>query len=153
MPSEAEWLPVRVSDWRLRRLRDRHYSTRYPGGATVGAPGRRLAFVTFEGTAGWVSHYRYVGLGDGYVCSFFRNEGAGLSSSLIRAAIAATERAWGAPPLWLTLIDPARIRPKRDPGRCFLRAGFEDRGRRTADRGLIVLELHRGPVAPAEEAT
>lgn len=140
----AEWLPVRVSDYRLRRLRDAHYSTdlRHVGAKTVGAPGRRLAFVTFEGTAGWVSHYRYLGLDEGYVCSFFRNEGAGLASELIVAAIDATEQRWGPPPRWLTLIDEAKVRRKRDPGRCFRRAGFRPVGR-TKDRGLLILELER----------
>jgi hypothetical protein len=51
-----EWLPVKTSDYRLRGLRDRHYAGGV-GGKTVGQPGRRIAFVTFEGTAGWVSHW------------------------------------------------------------------------------------------------
>jgi hypothetical protein len=140
----AEWFPVRVSDYRLRRLRDAHYSTdpRYVGGRTVGAPGKRLAFVTFEGDAGWISHYCYSGLGDGYVCSLFRNEGAGLSSDLIAAAIEATEERWGKPSRWLTLVDPKRVRHKRDPGRCFRRAGFRPAGY-TKERRLLILELTR----------
>lgn len=146
----AEWFPVRTSDYRLRALRDRHYSGGV-GGATVGPPGRRLAYVTFEGTAGWISSWpeaRYAdhGLGDAYICSLFRNEGAGRSSDLILAALEATEARWGPAPAggWITFIDTRAIRPKRDPGYCFICAGFRPAGR-TKDRGLLV--LRRG--APA----
>ena len=142
----AEWLPVKVSDYRLRELRDRHYSGGV-GGRTVGAPGERLAFVTFEGTAGWVSHRSYWGLrdqfGDGFVCTFFRNEGADRASDLIRAAHELTESRWGVPERWLTMVDPSKVRHKRDPGRCFLRAGYRVAGR-TRDKGLLVLECPRG---------
>ena len=139
-----EWLPVRTSDYRLRELRDRHYSAGV-GGATVGPPGRRLAFVTFEGTAAWVSHwpdpaYERHGLGDAYICSLFRKECDGVASEMILAAIDATEARWGPPPDggWITFVDPAEVRHKRDPGRCFRRAGFEPDGV-TKDRGLLIL--------------
>ena len=136
------WLRVRVSNPTLRALRDRHYSTKYPGGATVGAPGERLAFITGDGRAGWITHRRYARLREGFVCSFFRNEGPELSSALVLAALEATEREWGPPPRWLTLVDVTKVRHKRDPGRCFRRAGFRPAGY-TSDRGLLVLELER----------
>jgi hypothetical protein len=142
--TDAEWLPVRTSDWRLRGLRDRHYSGG-SGGRTVGPPGRRLALVTFEGTAGWISawpdpRYSDHGLGDAYLCTLFRNEGAGLSSTLILAALTITERRWGPPPSggWITFVDADAVRPKRDPGWCFICAGFEPAGF-TKDRGLVIL--------------
>lgn len=54
-----------------------------------------------------------------------------------------TQRRWGrrfgwtgAPPLQ-TEIDPAKVRRKRDPGRCFRRAGWREIDRR---RGLVILE-------------
>jgi hypothetical protein len=140
----VELLPVASSDWRLRGLRDRHYAGGV-GGRTVGQPGRRLCFVTFEGSAGWVSHwpqpnYAMHGYGDAFVCTLFRNEGAGLSSLLIEDAIARTEREWGSPPDgWLTFVDPAAVRSS-NPGYCFKVCGFVDVGR-TKDRGLVV--LHR----------
>lgn len=141
-----EWLPVRTSDYRLRELRDRHYSGG-TGGLTVGPPGRRLAFVTFEGTAGWISSWpdpEFVDhdFGDAYTCTLFRKECPGVASAMIEAAIQLTEARWGDPPLggWLTFIDPSKVRHKRDPGRCFRRAGFIPAGF-TKDRGLLV--LHR----------
>jgi len=140
-----EWLPVRTSDWRLRALRDRHYAGGV-GGLTVGQPGRRLAFVTFDGTAGWVSHWPRPelashGYGDAYVCTLFRKECPGLASAMIEAALVLTEQRWGAPPDggWLTFVDATKVRHKRDPGRCFRRAGFRVVGS-TKDRGLIVLQ-------------
>jgi hypothetical protein len=140
------WLPVRTSDYRLRELRDRHYSTRRPGGRTVGPPGKRLALVTFEGRAGWVSwlsDFPAAALAEAYVCTFFRNEGAGLASSLIEAAIALTEGEWGPAKRWVTLIDVGAVRTKRDPGRCFRRAGFRPVGFTKGGHGrprLLILE-------------
>lgn len=138
-----EWLPVKTSDYRLRALRDRHYAGGV-GGRTVGQPGRRIAFVTFEGTAGWVSHWpesQYVGhdFGDAFTCTLFRKEHAGLASPMIVDAIGRTEARWGAPPPggWLTFVDPDKV-ASPNPGYCFKMAGFVEVGR-TKDRGLIVL--------------
>jgi hypothetical protein len=77
-------------------------------------------------------------------CSIFRNEGAVLSSVLVREA---TERSYvywrrrhgGLPSVPLTTeVDPGKTKRKRDPGRCFLKAGWVviDRDR----RGLVVLQ-------------
>ena len=62
--------------------------------------------------------------------SLFRNEGAGLSSDLIRSAIAATLSIWPEPPVLgiITFVDAAKTRRKRDPGRCYRRAGFSHVG-------------------------
>jgi hypothetical protein len=76
-------------------------------------------------------------------CSIFRNEGSRRSSEMIREATSLTFAFWdrhysGRPKVPLTTeVDPSKVRRKRDPGRCFLRAGW-----RTVDerRGLIVLE-------------
>lgn len=73
--------------------------------------------------------------------SLFRNEGAGLSSELIREAIAATLAMWPCPSPQgiVTFVDPSRVRRKRDPGRCYLRAGFRRVG--VTKGGLITLQL------------
>src|SRR5690348_16551839 len=138
-----EWLPVKVSDYRLRGLLDRHYAGGV-GGATVGQPGKRIAFVTFEGTAGWVSHWpkpEFVdhAFGEAFVCTLFRKECDGLASAMIESAIALTEARWGAPPEggWLTFVDPDEVESP-NPGYCFKCAGFVEVGR-TKDRGLVVL--------------
>lgn len=140
------WLPVSVSDWRLRGLRDRHYSGGV-GGRTVGPPGRRLAFVTFDGAAGWLSHWPYPelsfhGQGDRFICSLFRNEGAGLSSQMIEEAITLTEERWGAAPDgWLTFVKAAAV-ASANPGYCFKCAGFELAGV-SQDQRLLVLKRDR----------
>lgn len=142
-----EWLPVATSDYRLRALRDRHYAGGV-GGRTVGQPGRRIAFVTFEGDAGWVSHWpdpKYVthAFGDAFTCTLFRKEFDGLASFMIEDAIRLTEARWGAPPSggWLTFVDPDEVESP-NPGYCFKRAGFVSAGF-TKDRGLIVLRRLR----------
>lgn len=68
--------------------------------------------------------------------------GAGLSSELILEAVAATRATWPhVPELGLiTFVDPRKIRRKRDPGRCYRRAGFELVGE-TKDLGLLVFQL------------
>jgi len=65
-----------------------------------------------------------------WVNSLFRNEGAGLSSELIRDAIAVTRDVWPDTPQLgcITFVDADKIRKKRDPGRCYRRAGFEHVG-------------------------
>lgn len=138
-----EWFPVRTSDYRLRALRDAHYAGGV-GGKTVGQPGKRIAFVTFDGTAGWVSHWpkpEFVdhAFGEAFVCTLFRNEGYGLSSAMIEAAITLTEARWGDPPhgAWLTFVDPDEVESP-NPGYCFKCAGFRFVGL-TKDRGLHVL--------------
>lgn len=80
-------------------------------------------------------------------CSIFRNEGSVRSSDLVVEATALTLEHWRrvyhrlpAVPL-TTEVDPARVRRKRDPGRCFLRAGWTQIG---TSRGLIVLQAPKG---------
>lgn len=66
---------------------------------------------------------------------------------LIREACAATRAIWGDPPPqgMVTFIDPLQVRAKRDPGRCYLRAGFrlvgERDGRPKGRRLLLVFQL------------
>jgi hypothetical protein len=40
----------------------------------------------------------------------------------------------------ITFIDESKVRHKRDPGRCYLRAGFRPVGR-TKEADLLVLQL------------
>ena len=80
-----------------------------------------------------------------WVCSIFRNETGGrvLSSDLIREAVAATRWIWpDVPPLGIvSFVDATKVRRKRDPGRCFVRAGWRRLDQRTKDLGLIALQL------------
>jgi hypothetical protein len=86
-----------------------------------------------------------------WVCTCFRNESHWLSSALIQQAVAVTRWSWGPPPAdgMVTFIDPRRIRAKRDPGRCFLRAGWSSCGR--TSRGLVVLQLRADAMPPPAE--
>lgn len=76
-----------------------------------------------------------------WICSAFRNEGPWLSSELIRQAVAATRAKWVEPPPlgMVTFVDPEKVRRKRDPGRCFIRAGFRRAG--YTGGGLLALQL------------
>lgn len=145
------WESAHKYDPRGAALADRHYSRGTVGAPQFCPPGRTVVLVVDE-LAVWVSslqrHVRHAWPG-AWVCSLFRNEGAGLSSELIREAVAATRAIWGAPPPagMVTFVDVDEVRPKRDPGRCFRRAGFRPAGW-TADgrpkgRGppLLVLRL------------
>ncbi len=116
---------LEVSTWQVRgrsnpaarALADRHYSrkTRGPLGS---APGRVLVLVTPCERAVWLAHWPRADLAldglDAWRCSIFRNEGAGLSSELIVAAMALTAERWSARPPdgWLTWIDPASRRER-----------------------------------------
>ena len=90
-------------------------------------------------------------MGGAWVNSLFRNEGAGLSSELILEAVAATRWHWGAPPElgMITFVDETKVRRKRDPGRCYRRAGFEITGRTKANR-LLAFQLLPAAMPPAE---
>jgi hypothetical protein len=80
------------------------------------------------------------------MCSAFRreDEDAMRASDLIVAACAATRAHFGEPPElgMVTFVDPMKTRTKRDPGRCFRRAGFEVCGETKA--GLVALQLVPG---------
>jgi len=77
------------------------------------------------------------------MCSAFRREPSCvyLASDLITAAIAATVYVMGTPPDlgMVTFVDAAKVRHKRDPGRCFVRAGFVRCGETAG--GLVALQL------------
>lgn len=62
--------------------------------------------------------------------TLFRNEGHVVSSELVRAATITTFSWWAhrygeVPAELVTEVDAAKVRRKRDPGRCFMRAGWE----------------------------
>jgi len=87
-----------------------------------------------------------------WVNSIFRNEGAGLSSELIRQAVAATLAEWPEVPNlgMITFVDAGKVRRKRDPGRCYLRAGFRQAGETKG--GLLALQLLPADMPKPESA-
>jgi hypothetical protein len=127
-----------------------HYSRQTPGSAQFTPSGRKLILLTDCERAVWavVENLDPAG-GIHWRCSIFRNEGGGRSSDLIREATARTYDFWrshygGLPSVPLrTEVDAAKVRPKRDPGRCFLRAGWRNVGTTKGGHGrakLVVLE-------------
>lgn len=141
LPQYGPWLLVTKGDDSCRRLADRHYSRQTVGSPQFTRPGRNLVLRTAMGDAVWVtwSGLRDDGL-DAWECTIFRNESAGLSSDMIRAAVAATVAEWGAPPAdgIITYVDADKVR-SINPGYCFKVAGWRQIGR-SKWRGLALLQ-------------
>ena len=144
--TDPAWRLSWRNDPTARAIADRHYNRQAVGAPGFVPPGRCLVLLS-DSPALWVTSWplaAYVqhAWAGAWVCSCFRNEGPALSSDLIRAAVAATRWRWPTPPPlgMVTFVDPAKVRRKRDPGRCFVRAGFRPAGR-TRDARLIALLL------------
>lgn len=143
----SHWHLSHRYDQEARELADRHYNRRKVGSPQFAPPGRLLVLKTQPADAFWITSWpfgeyvRHEWPG-AWVCSAFRNEGTRLSSDLIREAVAITVWKWGAPDAhgMLTFVNAAKVRAKRDPGRCFIRAGFEVVGKSKRD-GLVALLL------------
>ena len=116
-------------------LADAHYNRRKIGSPQFVPPGRCLVLLTGDRTALWVTSWpfpqfvRHAWPG-AWVNSLFRKEGDGLASDMIRHAVAHTRDRWPVvPPLGMvTFVDAAKVRRKRDPGRCYRKAGFRHVG-------------------------
>lgn len=127
------WELSHRADPRAVALADRHYSRQKPGTPQFVPPGRCLVLYakTATGEAVWVTSWpfaQYVkhAWAGAWVCSIFRNEGAGLSSTMISEAVAATRAFFGAPPALgiITFVLPSAIR-STNPGACYKRAGWK----------------------------
>jgi len=146
------WMRVTKFDARALALADRHYSRQRRGSRQFMPPGKTLVLLTPDANAvfGVCSNLDPRGR-EQFRCTIFRNESELLSSDLVRAASAiAAEWALdnGVIATLTTEIDPKLVRRKRDPGRCFRRAGWYVVG---ASRG----HRHRGGIvlaAPLEVA-
>lgn len=128
LPDGRLWRVSGRSDPIVNGLADRHYPRRSIGCGTVGGPGKVVVLRSIDHLAGWITLYTVHpddGL-DAWRNTMFRNEGEALSSALILDAMGITAELWGAcpPDGWVTYIDTAKVRRKRDPGRCYLRAGW-----------------------------
>jgi hypothetical protein len=139
------WQPSHRADPDALALADRHYNRQKIGSPQFVPPGRCLVFVTECKRAMWVTSWpfaQYVrhAWAGAWINSAFRNEGAGLSSELIRMAVAHTRSAWPTPELGIvTFVDPCKVRRKRDPGYCYLMAGFMNVG--ATKGGLVALQM------------
>ena len=143
------WQLRNRADQQCRRMADRHYSRRSVGNPQFVAAGRCVVLYaeTETGIAYWVTSWQVGGQcthrwAGAWVCSAFRNEGAGLSSELIVEAVAATRFVFGKPPDlgFITFVDRKKTRPKKTPGYCYQVVGWEDVAR-TKSADLVVLQL------------
>ena len=151
------WSASNRADSTVRPLADRHYNRQKVGAPGFAPPGRCKVFALRmpDVQAFWITSWPYAeyvrhAWAGAWMCSAFRNESPFLSSDLIRTAVAATRFAYGdAPPLGMvTFVDRRKTRPKRDPGRCYLRAGFRPCGETKG--GLIALQLLPAEMPPAQ---
>lgn len=147
------------ADPRARELADRHYNRQKVGAPQFVPPGRCLVLLTEGATALWVTSWPFAeyvqhAWAGAWVCSAFRNEARELhlSSELIVEAVAATRAHFGDPPAlgMVTFVDPKKTNRKRDPGRCYRKAGFRHVGFTKA--GLYALQILPGEMPPAMAA-
>jgi hypothetical protein len=104
-------------------------------------PGAKLVLISGDAKALFVWRKERYRLDNqtGVNNAVFRNEGsaAGRSSELIAAANDVAWERWPGERLF-TFVDPEKVRHKRDPGRCFLRAGYRQCGETAT--GLLIFE-------------
>ena len=136
-------MPVRDGDARARALYLRHYSHRshavaHPQGKFAG-PGEHLMLltVTCDALFLWRRERYRRDAQTGINCAIFRNEGAVLSSDLVREADDLAWRRWPGERLF-TFVNADRIR-STNPGACFRKAGWR-RLPESTKGGLVILE-------------
>lgn len=139
------WRGVRRCDRRAVALADRHYSRQTPGAVDALPPGRVLMLLGGDAEAVWgVCENLDPAGARRWRVTLFRREGGPRASDQIREATAITADYWrrhyGALPgvPLTTEVDARRTRRKRDPGRCFVQAGWRRAG--VSASGLVVLE-------------
>jgi hypothetical protein len=158
------WQLSHRADYRSRLIADRHYNRQKIGSPQFVPPGR--CFVLYAGsptTAGealWVTSWPFAeyvkhAWAGAWVCSAFRNEGAGKASELIVAALAHTRAYFGDPPPLgiITFVDRRKVKPtivrgNKVWGWTYLKAGFRAVGETKG--GLLALQL-LPPNFPAAE--
>lgn len=154
------WVYSHRADPEVRLLADRHYNRQKPGSPQFVNAASCVVFKSGvdDVDAFWVTTWPYASFvkhawPGAWICSAFRNESEILSSELIWAAVAATRAHYGEPPPqgMVTFVDAAQVRHKRDPGRCYVRAGFT-RLKETTGGGLVVLQMLPAAMPAAESA-
>ncbi len=141
------WQQTGRNDPACLALANRHYSRRNPNSKQFVQPCKKyIVLKTQAEDALWVSvralpEYVRHEWPDNWFCQIFRNEGPILSSLLVKEAVSITLQNWRDIPAegFITFVDAFKTRKKRDPGRCFRKAGFEPVG--YTKGGLVVLQL------------
>lgn len=142
---ESHWIQIKDADNSAREIFDRHYSRyHYADGrkpAKFIGPGQYMLLITQDARAifAWRKFISADGQ-EGINCAIFRNEGtdSGISSVLIRDAMRLAWQRWPRERLF-TYVNPRGIKHKRDPGRCFIKAGWRHCGI-TKARKLLIFE-------------
>lgn len=156
--TQQRWHLSHRADPAARTIADRHYNRQKVGSSQFVPPGRCLVLLTAGADAGadalWVTSWPFAeyvrhAWPGAWVCSCFRNESPHLSSELILEAVAATRARYGTAPAqgMVTFVDPGKTRRKRDPGRCYVKAGFRRVG--VTGGGLVALQLSPGDMPMA----
>jgi hypothetical protein len=153
------WHRSNRADPRVRPLADRHYNRQNPDSKQFVPPGSCLVLAIApsqeaEADAFWVTlapkkeyvKHQWAGA---WSCTSFRNESPLLSSDLIRQAVAATVWQYGTcpPEGFITFVDRGETKSKRDPGFCYLMAGWHPCGR-TKEKGLYAFHLSPDEMPP-----
>lgn len=140
------WCETKTSDPTALAIFMRHYSCRRWRRRDLGGnhsrfigPGECMVLVSHCGRAlfAWRRELYRLDEQRGVNCSVFRNEGAGLSSDLIREASELAFRRWPGERL-LTFVNAEKIRSS-NPGFCFIAAGWRRCG--FSKGGLVILEM------------
>lgn len=132
----SPWRESFRADKRALPLADRHYNRQSVGSNQFVPPGSCYVLLTEDADAVWVTSWpkaEYVqhAWAGAWMNSLFRREGGDLlASDLIRLAVAHTLAHWPTPPDlgMVTFVDAGKTRKKRDPGRCYRKAGFRHVG-------------------------
>lgn len=154
MPDGMAWEMSHRAATRSRVIADRHYNRQSVGATQFVPPGRCLVLhaKTDTGSALWITSWPFAEYvkhdwAGAWMCSAFRNEGAGVASDLIRQAIAATRAYYGEPPDvgMVTFIDrkqvkPIMVRGKPTWGRTWRLVGFREVGE-TKMNHLLAMQL------------
>lgn len=157
------WQSANRAEEHARALADRHYNRQSVGSAQFVPPGRCAVFYarTPTGEAFWVTSWPFAeyvqhAWAGAWICSAFRNEGAGRASYLIRQALAATRYELGEPPPLglVTFVNRDKVRPTMVRGRpvwgwSFIKAGAVPVG---MTRGGLLAFQFIPEVIPAPEA-
>ncbi len=143
------WCRSHRFDPPAREIADRHYSRQKPGTPQFVRAGSCCVFLTHCGRGLWVTSWQTFNNGawrGAWDNVLFRSEGAGISSDLIRQAVAATRAHYGEPPAlgMVTSIDRDKVKPTMVRGVpvwgwAYRKAGFVDAGE--TQSGKLVLQL------------
>jgi hypothetical protein len=140
------WRRIPKFDARGARLADRHYSRRKIGSPQFMPPGQTIILLSIDELSvfGWwrpdpASGIRSMNGLDGWTCTIFRREGAGLASEMILdAELAFDEFGYDCGPDGLiTYVADAKV-TSPNPGYCFKRAGYQVAGRSADDKKTLL---------------